>query len=126
MGFTRYIGTLQLKYLIMFRMGQLHMKLSANRNAAAGDLELLNSKLQSNITISQTMKNEIYIRLPQVLRRILKEGNHICFYEINEPKKVPEEMLPLVLEGHIFIIDGKIYMVFEDGREYLEFKMKLN
>ena len=36
MGFTRYIGTLQLKYLIMFRMGQLHMKLSANRNAAAG------------------------------------------------------------------------------------------
>ena len=77
MGFTRYIGTLQLKYLIMFRMGQLHMKLSANRNAAAGDLELLNSKLQSNITISQTMKNEIYVRLPQVLRRILKEGNHI-------------------------------------------------
>ena len=125
MGFNRYVGTLQLKYLLEYEVGNLYMRLTGVHTPTEGEVDRVKAKMQRNLSKSQVIKPDVYCKCPAGLRRVLQEGDTVQYFEVNEPYKVPDSILSLVLEGHVFIINNRIFMMFDDGREFLKFKVQL-
>ena len=78
-SFTRYIGTLQLKYLIRCNVAEPLLQLPSDKAGGPGDYEAVKAKVTSNTRISQTFPQTVFKLCPVSLKAALLQGNSIQF-----------------------------------------------